>query len=310
MPTPPESARRNVILYRTHFWDRACAREFAALSAALGGTHDLFVIGYLTGARPSPPAEIAQVWHRDACLAELSYPGQAALKPAHLTPMKFFRDHPGYDHYWLIEYDVRYTGDWAALLTELAASPADLLATVIQRRAENPDWPLWPSLAPIPDRLRRGYYVKAFTPLMRLSNAAFRAIDAVYRAGWTGHYEALWPTAIAAAGLGIEEIGGAGRFTPPSRHGKYYTNNRLHAYLPPGSFIFRPSFLECEIPREPPGLWHPVKSAAMRETLPPPPPPDWREHPSLKPVRRLRRWLRQHGIIGNALTRQRWQSPL
>jgi hypothetical protein len=285
-----EPQNRNVVLYRTHFWDAACARQFRALQSALGEDYDLVVSGFVAEA-PAVPADIACFFHDESDLAQLGYAQSAALRPPHIDAMRFFQAYPGYDAYWFIEYDVRYTGDWAALLGELSSSPADLLATVVQRRAEHPQWAHWPGFSAGREILPECAYVKIFAPLMRLSAAALRAVDAAYKAGWSGHYEVLWPSAIAAAGLGIEEIGGEGTFTPAARRGRYYTNTRLDPYLSPGSFVFRPSLPEDEIPATPARLWHPVKSAAMSAPVPPESAPTWRDFPLLRPLRLLRQKL-------------------
>jgi len=278
----------SVILFRTHFWDAHCARHFAALRDALGATHDLIAAGY-TRQPVAMPADVPHAFHGEAEVAALAYPALAELDPSHPEVFCFFREFPNYRYYWMVEFDVHYTGDWAALVAELGESSADLLSTVVQRRAENPAWCFWPGLrAP---GLPEAAHVKGFTPLMRVSAAAMRAIDAAYQAGWAGHYEALWPTAIAAAGLTIEEIGGEGEFTPPARKGMYYTNSRFDPYLIPGSFVFRPSFREEEIPLDPPLLWHPVKPASMYSPIPPPPPRTWRDHALLRPARLLKRRL-------------------
>jgi hypothetical protein len=294
----PQSS--NVILYRTHFWDEACAREFAALRLAAAGDYDLVVSGFLDGeACAGLPPDVPDFVVNMAQLQELDYPALPRLIPFQLDPIHFFRQYPGYANYWMIEYDVRYTGDWAQLLRELAASPADFLGTIVQSRTEHPAWTHWNNFSCAGNPPPEACFIKSFTPLIRLSAAALRAADAAYLAGWEGHYEALWPTAAAAAGLTIEEIGGEGAFTPPERYGKYYTSTRFDPYLTPGSFAFRPSILEADVPQSPPGLWHPVKSAAMYEPIPAPP-KTWRDLAVLQPVRRLRGRLRAKPPAGAA----------
>jgi hypothetical protein len=268
----------------------------ARLQRALGEDYDIAVAGYVADPANIPTPEVAGFFYTAEDLRRLGYAQLAELRPYHMILPRFFQQYPDYEQIWMVEYDVRYTGDWAELLRDLARSPADFLATVIQSRPENPDWALWEGFHTGTDELAESRHVKAFTPLMRLSNAAARAVDAAYRAGWAGHYEALWPTAITAAGLSIEEIGGEGSFTPPDRYGRYYTSSRFDPYLSPGSFVFRPSILESEVPPQPPGLWHPVKSAEMSEPIPPEPPPTWRDFAPLQPLRRLRRRLR-HGSV-------------
>jgi hypothetical protein len=57
---------------------------------------------------------------------------------ADLVPMRFFFERPDYDYYWIIEYDVRFSGAWPDLFADLSASDADLLCTTMQTWTENP----------------------------------------------------------------------------------------------------------------------------------------------------------------------------
>jgi len=283
---------RKAVMFRTHFWDESCTRMFTALQESLGDSYDVIATGFLPGPEPlAIPPGVNQVFHDLPALHGLPYPDVAALDPHQYEPMAFFHKYRDYSHYWLIEYDVRYTGDWRTLFESLDASNADFLATVVRRRRQSPLWAHWQEFCARQPNLPEPHYVKAFAPLMRLSNAGMRAVDAKYRAGWGGFYEALWPSAVAAAGLTIEDIGGDGPFTPPARRGAFYTANAEDPHLVPGSFVFRPSMLEQDIPASPALLWHPVKPAHMQTPLPPARPRSWRDHAYLRPVRALRHWL-------------------
>ncbi len=286
------------MLYLTHFWDEACAREVAGLQQLLIENYDVVAAGFTADADADAvrtPPEVPGFFYSAGDLQKLGYSQFSKFRPYHLILMRFVLDYPDYDQVWMIEYDVRYTGNWAELFAELDGSKADFLATVVQRREENPEWVFWEGLDTAGVSLPEDSYVKVFAPLMRLSKAAIRVVDAAYKAGWLGHYEVLWPVAITAAGLLIEEIGGEGSFTPEDRVGRYYTNSRLDPYLSPGSFVFRPSMLEADVPRQPPMLWHPVKSAEMSEGIPVEAPPTWKDTPWLQPARGLIRRLR-HGL--------------
>jgi hypothetical protein len=294
MTTQFAPRHQSLIIYRTHFWDAACAREFARLQNALSDQYDLVVAGFI--ADPAQVPEVPDIpcfFSNMDDLARLGYPGLAALKPIHIDMFRIFRAYPDYRHYWMIEFDVRYTGDWAVLMRELSESPADVLGTVVQSRAEHPQWGHWKSFCPAAAVLPDEQYVKIFTPMTRLSNAAMRVIDAAYQAGWTGHFEVLWPTAAAAAGLLVEDIGGKGRFTPRSRYGRHYTTSAFHIYLTPGSFAFRPPIPESYVSQRPPALWHPVKPDALVAALPAAERPTWMDHPLMRPARRLRRRLQE-----------------
>jgi hypothetical protein len=179
-----------------------------------------------------------------------------------LPVMHFFRANPGYDYYWIVEYDVHCAGRWSALFEALATSSADLLGTTIMDRSESPDWWHWSHLhwgdAPLPLEA----CVRAFMPFGRVSRAALTAIDAAYVDGLTGHPEGGWPTVCRMRGLTIEDIGGDGPYTPERWKNKHYWNTRGDPWLAPGSFIYRPvmSMAEIDDSAPPPMLWHPIKA--------------------------------------------------
>lgn len=260
---------RQVVLYRAHYATPAIRREIARLRNELGPAYDIAVIGYC--ADPAALSDITEAPTHAYTRADLEYlPNGEQIDDPYwrftgglddLPVHRFFRDHPRYDYYWTIEYDVRYTGNWAELFRELGTSRADLLATTIQRHDENPGWYHWYRVTRAGAPLPASDLVKAFVPFCRLSRAALTAIGQALQAGLIGNYEATWATATAQAGLIIEDIGGRGSFTVRKRAGRFYVNTPLDDHLSPGTFVFRPVRREDEIdPAFGPALWHPVKS--------------------------------------------------
>jgi hypothetical protein len=263
---------REAVLYYAHFASPAVRREAARLQDEVGSTHDVFVTGYCR--RPDDLARVQGIGTRPYVLPAiraLPYPVKlAGFNPANsagnndLAVLRFFLDHPGYERYWIIEYDVRLSGRWSDLFAELDASPADLLCTTVMSRVENPDWLHWTSLRTGADIVQPDHWVKGFLPFCRVSAKALRTIDERYRAGWGGHPEVAWPTILFRAGLGLEDVGGHGSFTPPDRRGRYYFNTPSNWAQFPGTFIFRPAFADTNNfgPNDNYGkniLWHPVK---------------------------------------------------
>jgi hypothetical protein len=185
-----------------------------------------------------------------------------------LPILRFFLDHPDFDRYWLIEEDVRCSGPWRDIFGELAKSNADLLMTVVQRYAENPEWNWWRTLVTGSEQLPARQMMKGFTPFCRLSAQFCQAIDERYRREWGGHYEVSWATIACRAGLSIEDIGGAGSYTPRKRRGRFYSSSNKNWGLFPGTFVYRPCFRESGesefgkdiFPNT--MLWHPVKERA------------------------------------------------
>jgi len=165
--------------------------------------------------------------------------------------------------YWIVEYDVRFGGEWSKLFDDLSASSADLLGTTVQASAENPGWAHWHTLSTGTETVPAACRVKAFLPFGRISQQLLRACDARYRQNWSGHPEVLWPTIATVEGLRVEDIGGGGSFVPAERRGRYYRNTPHDWSLFPGTFVSRPCFLDRDLSgpesRFPDTLWHPVK---------------------------------------------------
>jgi hypothetical protein len=208
-----------------------------------------------------------------AALEYPSWPGRDALdytSPSGLRPgnwdfaiLDCFRARPHYAHYWRVEYDVRFTGDWGDFFDRCSASPADLLGTTILRHSQSPPWFWWSSLGcphgrPEPHKMIRGFF-----PVARLSRRACVLLDERYRAGWYGHAEAVMPTLLAHHGLAIEDIGGTGEFVPAGHENRFYENTPQDDCLQPGTFVFRPALDEPGT--RPNTLWHPVRDEGDRE---------------------------------------------
>lgn len=262
---------RQVVVYYSHVDSPAVRREITTLRAQLDERYAIVVAGYCASPDALRGLDFVPTFaYSPGAMTALPYPGKLApFTPENysgcvdLVPLRFFRDHPHYEHYWIIENDVRFCGDWSSLFAELGASDADLLCTTIQTYAENPDWAHWNTLRAGADEIPLERRVKGFIPFGRVSRRLFEACDARYRAGWSGHSEVLWPTIATQAGMRVEDIGGHGSFTPSARRGRYYYNAAHDWSLFPGTFVYRPCFTEQDIAgpsqRFPGWLWHPVK---------------------------------------------------
>jgi hypothetical protein len=180
-----------------------------------------------------------------------------------LPVLAFYKEQPRYDFYWIVEYDVRYTGHWGAFFNELRSSDADYLGTTIQDFEQNPSWYWWPTLINSPTVSLQRF--RCFSPFCRLSARALSTIDEWYQDGGTGHYELTWTSVCKTRGLKIEDLGSSGRYTPARWRGQHYSNTPIQPTLSPGTFVFRPPFREDTMRAEGlkhdnrPMLWHPIK---------------------------------------------------
>lgn len=264
---------RSVILILNHFSHRQLHNQHAEIEKTCGHEYDVFLLSDRT--RPSLLFTRPRVGSKEfrftlEDLAGLDYPGKrdiAMAAPemrsvkfgnAELPLLLFFAAHSHYRHYWLIEYDVRFSGSWHHFVSSFDQSDADLLGTSLIRHAEFPDWNRWKSLvlpatsANDQDRLR------GFFPVYRISNEALSCLHERYRQYCAGHMEVVVPTVLYQAGLRLEDIGGDGEFVKRSNINRFYTNCRLTNELSPGTFVYRP--VHRAIGSETNKLWHPVKT--------------------------------------------------
>lgn len=282
---PPPTA----VLFLTHYVNSGIVRRFRRLERELAGRHDVYfavdlassrshrrVTGDLVGERlflfnlallkRLPYARASGPWDFNSIV-----PGRVDL-----VVQLFARLHPRYERIYLVENDVVWTGHWRDLFEALDASPADLLGTNSFHAAEYPSWNVWPTLATPDLDLPPERRVRFLLAFCRYSRPALRALEGVYARGWQGHFEALVPTALLAAGLRLEDIGGEGPFVPPGHERRFYWSERTSLQEEQrGTFVYRP--LQRPIRRGPPRLWHPVKLPAGLDLL-----------------HRLRRWRHGH----------------
>lgn len=257
------SAQRpgTVILYQTHFVDPVILAEYRKLKRDAGGFGAVKLL-YNTTEAPLPadlPADVEAAPFHARDLRRLGYRSKDTSLSSYnveLFLLNFFRHHPDYEHYWAIEYDVRFSGDWGLLFGAFADDPADLLGTTLYRYPFNPDWVNWRSLiAPAP--LAPPAMIRAFIPIYRISRRGLIELDRAYRNGWGGHCEVTVPTILGQAGMRLEDIGGDGEFVAPGNVNRFYRNTPKTRDHFPGSMTFRPVMTSPGA--EPNLLWHPVK---------------------------------------------------
>ena len=263
----------DVIVYRARTIDDVVTRELERLRRE-APDRDIYVVGYAehgSGYLHTESFDVLETTRET--LQRLPYPGilnfinwKRTTGHNDLPVLEFFLANGGYEHYWVIEDDVRYTGKWGELFASLDGSEADLLVTTLLPKSDSEGWYWWPTVkAPDGGPVEERHLHRCFAPFARASRRFLRVLHEHYARGWMGHYEALWPTICSLAGLPMEDVGGWGPYVPEDRLGKNYTNDPQHWSLYPGTFVFRPSFHDRDIlqyGKDLTGfdcLWHPVK---------------------------------------------------
>ena len=254
-PGRQPDARKTAVLFLSHVVNDDVIAEYRKISEAV---KDFARPHFLLHVRPDTPfdARLAgEVYpFTDKILRAMRYgPWVDSFVPgsAHFPLLHFFADQNHYEQYWLIEFDVRFSGDWRRFFESFRTVEADFLTSCIRRHADEPDWCWWPSLSHpkkfIPETKRLG----SFNPIYRISNAALKHLSESHRDGWVGHFEVLIPTLLQQQGFDLADFGGQGSLVAPDRKNKFYTEGT--------DGTMRPCPCHAEAGPQADKLYHPIK---------------------------------------------------
>lgn len=249
---------KQAVLYLTNKSNEWTLSAFHALEQSLQGKADVyFAYHQQVDVLPVSLQNIENLFvFTSDVLNELVYTpiekGKLVPGSNHFPLLKFFKENQCYDYYWLVEDDVRFSGDWKDFFDSFASSTSDFLSSVIETKAENPNWYWWTSLKTGNEVIAEEKLLKAFNPIYRLSRQALAFIDAYLRIGWMGHHEVLLPTLLYNKGFLVEDFGGEGTFVRPENNAKFYddTSMRIAPVLPDDRKNY---------------LFHPVKEEKIRQ---------------------------------------------
>jgi hypothetical protein len=96
---------------------------------------------------------------------ELPYPlidGFGILHHSHFPVLWFYLLHREFDYYWFIEFDVRYTGNWATFLRSFEPYTDDFIASHIRHISQEPYWFWWDTLRHPAKTIERAKYLRSF----------------------------------------------------------------------------------------------------------------------------------------------------
>ena len=255
-----------VWLFLSHSASAQVVKAYSNIRRAVAGMGESFFL-YHKRSNQLPPALLRDDLYlfSNESLSGLNYPWIGpSLVPGHagFPLLQFFCDNPDFDYYWLIEYDVRFCGDWRFFFDFFKDNKQDFLTCHIRYYVEEPDWPGW-SLHHPSRSIALSERVRSFNPIYRISKPSLSFLHECLRDGWRGHFEVLWPTLLHHHGFTIMDIGGKGRFTPPDMKDKFYTDPESNSRGKPkhGTMRYRPSF--WRVGQETNKLYHPVKSLSL-----------------------------------------------
>lgn len=157
----------------------------------------------------------------------------------------YYLKNPKYDYYWLVEYDVVFTGLWSYFFNILSRYSADFIGGHVEHyNIDNSSWTWWNKTRWVSIPFLLNELIKSFNPIFRLSSKALRYLDSYLRMGNIAHYEVLIPTALYHAGFSLMDYGGTGLFTPIDLKNKLYIQG--HG-INNGTLRWRPIFLKEEV---------------------------------------------------------------
>lgn len=197
-------------------------------------------------------------------LNELCYdPIEETLLPGscHFPVLRFFLDNKRYNHYWFVEYDVEFTGEWNVFMEDCDEnlSDYDFLSCYIEKfePEKNGNWTWWYRSNHLGLDLKN--CVKGFNPICRYSCRALAYLDLFQKAGNSAHSEVLITTSLYQAGFKIGDFGGQGEFVPEGYVDKYYSSNTQSS--DGGTVRYRPVYKTDDVVNA--GLinklYHPIK---------------------------------------------------
>lgn len=260
------------ILFVSHVFDRTILDRLEKLSEQTADFGTLFVYADVHGENPGDVNGRVERFDFEAIRREYPRILGTTLVPGncHLPLLHFFKCHPQFQYYWVIEYDVVFTGDWRQLFGAFSNQPADFLASHLRRQEEEPSWYWWKSIQAPAGRGLPTTFTRAFGPIQRLSHRALEALERRVKEGWVGHFECLVPTLLADEGYLLADFGGDGSYVPLGFRNRFYRSfswpdgRLIHL----GSMRFRPYVSSLRFARRN-TLYHPVKPRLAHATSAP-----------------------------------------
>lgn len=160
-----------------------------------------------------------------------------------------------FDFYWILEYDVDFSGHWSRFFDAFVDNRADLIASKFLHWRSGDPWQWWRSFSPAPE-VTAEHYINGLLPVTRVSSRLAARLSEFYdERPCSGHSEAMLPTLCSYFGMVLEDLSGK----PPFGKGQRWIGRPLTvkvdcAGMPNSYFEENPApFDRLEM------IWHPVK---------------------------------------------------
>lgn len=254
--------QKTAYLYLTNYLNKSVISEYNKIRNAVRNIDDVIILYNYSGKIPEQLHKFNHHAFTFEELIDLNLPlyNPQSIVPGntHLPLIHFYKKNPDYQHYWLIENDVRFSGKWKKFFERVNPYKEDYLTTHVRWYHEEPQWPKW-ELRYSQKDINTTQKLRAFNPIYRMSGKALAYLIEEFENGCWGHYEMTFPTLIYHSPFKMLDMGGDSVFTPDALRYKIYTSyTKDKKNLNYGTFRFRPPYYFYGLKRN--HLYHPVKT--------------------------------------------------
>lgn len=251
--------KKQAILILTNDLSKDVVKRYHEIKKATSESSDVFVLYHANNIEITPKLEGVEIeTFTDEIMSSLHYkPIRKTLVPGsnHFPVLNFFLNHPDYVHYWCIEDDVVFKGEWSYFFKNISPDlDYDFITSHIRRNSDFPKWPWWKTLTAEGEKISRREMLNSFNPIYRISNKALQYIDGCLKGGYSGHHEVLLPTLLKKAGFKMADLGSDDNHVTPAL-----------SYCTLGTMRWKPVFLVAGSKKN--KLYHPLKSKVTLKQL-------------------------------------------
>jgi hypothetical protein len=253
--------KKNAILFVTHKYNEEIEKEIKKIRDDMKVKADMFVV-YQSEQLVIPQIDGVQMFPftiDDLNSLEYCAWGCTIMDGNfHFVILNFFRQFAGYDNYWLIEYDVRFNGNWNTFFSFFEDKNDDFIAAHVETVDDNPNWERWDEIEVVGRTLSKEEKLKSFNPIYRISNKGLNVLAERCQIGDRGHNEILIPTTMHLNGLKIADFGGLGQYIYKEHPNLFYVDDGTDENDDKCTFRFRPNYSVEEMKFKD-MLYHPIK---------------------------------------------------
>lgn len=217
---------KTAILYVTHLYNNAIELQIQKLQKEIENLATLYVVYQADNVQLEAPEGVRSHAFTIRDLNKLNYtPWGCTIMDGnfHFVLLDFYLKNPEFDYYWLVEYDVRFNGNWNMFFSFFQDKDEDFISSHIETIHDNPQWMRWHEIEAAGIPLNEETLLRSFNPICRFSNRAFNLLHKRCLLGDRGHNEILMPTLFKYFNLNIADFGGHGKYIYTGHPELFYT---------------------------------------------------------------------------------------